>query len=50
MGRILNAFQYNLPGNISINVEAITGEGLSEREMVIQELKDMRSNWYILTN
>jgi len=50
MGRILNAFSYQLPGNISINVDAIVGEGMSEREMVIQELKDMRSNWYILTN
>ena len=50
MGRILNAFSYQLPGNISINVEAITGEGMTEREMVIQELKDMRSNWFIMTN
>lgn len=50
MGRILNAFQYNLPGNISINVDAITGEGQSERDLVIQELKEMRSNWFILTN
>ena len=49
LGRILNSFTYNLPGNISINSEAIANEGNAEKEAIIQELKDMSGAWYILT-
>jgi len=49
MGRILNSFSYQLPGNISINAEAIANEGNTEKENIIQELKDMSAPWYILT-
>ena len=49
LGRILNAFSYQLPGNISINSEAIANEGNTEKEAIIQELKDMSGAWYILT-
>ena len=49
MGRILNSFSYQLPGNISINAEAIANEGSTEKENIIQELKDMSAPWYILT-
>lgn len=49
LGRILNAFSYQLPGNISINSEAIANEGNAEKEAIIQELKDMSGAWYILT-
>jgi len=49
LGRILGTFNYQMPGNISINVEAIANEGSTEKEQIIQELKDMSGAWYILT-
>lgn len=49
LSRILGAFSYQMPGNISVNVEAIANEGSSEKEQIIQELKDMSGSWYILT-
>lgn len=49
LGRILGAFSYQMPGNISINVEAIANEGTTEKENILQELKDMSGAWYILT-
>lgn len=49
LGRILGAFSYSLPGNISVNTEAIANEGSSERDQIIQELKDMSSSWYMMT-
>ena len=49
LSRILGSFSYNLPGGVSINVEAIANEGSSEKEQIIQELKDMSGSWYILT-
>lgn len=49
LGRILNSFTYQLPGNVSINSEAIANEGNAEKEAIIQELKDMSGAWYILT-
>ena len=49
LGRILNSFTYNLPGNVSINSEAIANEGNEEKAAIIQELKDMSGAWYILT-
>ena len=50
LSRILGAFSYQLPGNISVNVEAIANEGATEKENIIQELKDMSGAWYILTS
>lgn len=49
LGRILNSFTYQLPGNVSINSEAIANEGSTEKEAIIQELKDMSGAWYIMT-
>lgn len=49
LSRILGAFSYQMPGNVSINVEAIANEGATEKENIIQELKDMSGAWYILT-
>lgn len=49
MSRILGAFSYQMPGNISINVEAIANEGNTEKEAILQELKDMSGAWYVLT-
>lgn len=49
LGRILGSFNYQLPGNISINVDTIANEGSSEKEQILQELKDMSGAWYIMT-
>lgn len=49
LSRILGTFSYQLPGNVSINVEAIANEGSSEKEQILQELKDMSGSWYIMT-
>lgn len=49
LSRILGAFSYQMPGNVSVNVEAIANEGSTEKENIIQELKDMSGAWYILT-
>jgi hypothetical protein len=49
LSRILGAFSYQMPGNISVNVEAIANEGSTEKEQILQELKDMSGAWYILT-
>lgn len=50
LSRILGAFSYQLPGNITVNVEAIANEGSTEKEQILQELKDMSGAWYILTS
>lgn len=49
LSRIMGAFSYNLPGGISVNVEAIANEGSNEKDQIIQELKDMSGSWYIMT-
>lgn len=49
LSRIMGAFSYQMPGNINVNVEAIANEGSTEKESIIQELKDMSGAWYILT-
>ena len=50
LSRILGAFSYQLPGKISVNVEAIANEGSTEKEQILQELKDMSGAWYIMTS
>ena len=50
LSRILGAFSYQLPGNITVNVEAIANEGSTEKEQILQELKDMSGSWYIMTS
>lgn len=50
LSRILGTFSYQLPGNISVNVEAIANEGSTEKEQIIQELKDMSGSWYMMTS
>lgn len=50
LSRILGAFSYQMPGNISVNVEAIANEGSTEKEQILQELKDMSGAWYIMTS
>lgn len=48
MKRILSAFNYTLPGGISINADIISNDGENEKQMIIQEIKDMRTNGYIM--
>lgn len=48
--RLLGSYNYNMPGNITINVDSIADDGKTEKEQVIQELKDMSGAWYILTS
>ena len=48
LSRIMGAFNYQMPGNINVNVEAIANEGSAEKENILQELKDMSGDWYIL--
>lgn len=49
LGQILGTFTYQMPGNISINVEKIESSGESQKEQILQELKDMSGSWYIMT-
>ena len=49
LGRVLGTFNYQLPGNISINVEQIANEGNAEKDAILQEIKDMSGSWYIMT-
>lgn len=49
LSRILGTFSYQMPGNVSINVESIANEGSTEKEAILQELKDMSGAWYIFT-
>lgn len=49
LSRILGSFSYQMPGNVSVNVEAIANEGNTEKEAILQELKDMSGAWYIMT-
>ena len=50
LSRILGSYNYNMPGNITINVDSIADDGKTEKEQVIQELKDMSGAWYIMTS
>jgi hypothetical protein len=49
LGRVLGTFSYQLPGNISINVDQIANEGNTEKDAILQEIKDMSGSWYIMT-
>jgi hypothetical protein len=49
LARVLGTFTYQLPGNVTINVDQIANEGSAEKENIIQEIKDMSGSWYIMT-
>jgi len=40
LARIMGTFNYNLPGNITINYDMIMSEGKEELEAIVQEIKD----------
>lgn len=50
LSRILGSYNYNMPGNITINVDSIADDGKTEKEQILQELKDMSGAWYIMTS
>ena len=49
LARILSTFTYQMPGNISINVDSIANDGATEKEAIRQELRDLSGAWYIMT-
>ena len=49
LARVIGSFNYQLPGNISINVESIANDGATEKQEILQELKDMSGAWYMMT-
>lgn len=40
LGRIMGTFNYNLPGNITINYDMIMSEGKDELEAIVTEIKE----------
>ena len=39
LARILGTFQFNLPGNITINYDMLASEGKEEHDAIIEEIK-----------
>ncbi len=49
LARIMGTFNYNLPGNITINYDMIMSEGKEELEAIIQEIKDSEGTDFFFT-
>ena len=49
LARILGTFQFNLPGNITINYDLISGEGREEVDRVVEEIKGDEGVDYFFT-
>ena len=49
LSRILGTFQYNLPGNITINYDLIRSEGQEELTAIIEEIKGDEGVDYFFT-
>lgn len=49
LSRILGTFNYNLPGNITINYDLIRSEGQEELQQIIEEIKNDDSPDYFFT-
>ena len=50
LSRVLGTFQYNLPGNITINYDLIRDEGQTEIENIKTEIKDDEGSDFFLTS
>lgn len=50
LARILGTFQFNLPGNISINFDLIASEGKDELDSIIEEIKGDEGVDYFYTS
>ncbi len=49
LARIVGTFQFNLPGNITINYDLISGEGREEVDRVVEEIKNDEGVDYFFT-
>ena len=49
LARIVGTFQFNLPGNITINYDLISGEGREEVDRVVEEIKGDEGVDYFFT-
>jgi len=49
LARIMGTFNYNLPGNITINYDMIMSEGKEELEAIVQEIKDDEGTDFFFT-
>jgi len=49
LSRILGTFQFNLPGNITINYDLIAGEGREEIDRIVEEIKGDEGVDYFFT-
>lgn len=50
LSRVLGSFAFNLPGNVSINVDMIANDGQTEKSEILEEIKMMSSAGYIYTS
>lgn len=49
LGRILGFFEYNLPGGVSINYDAIKSEGEDELEQIIEQIREEDPpDWFMI--
>lgn len=49
LGRIMGTFNYNLPGNITINYDMIMSEGKEELEAIVTEIKEDEGTDFFFT-
>lgn len=50
LGRIMGTFNYNLPGNITINYDMIMSEGKEELEAIVTEIKEDEGTDFFYTS
>lgn len=50
LGRIMGTFNYNLPGNITINYDMIMSEGKDELEAIVEEIKEDEGTDFFYTS
>jgi hypothetical protein len=50
LARVMGTFNYNLPGNITINYDLYQSEGRDELERIKQEIKDDEGTDYFFTS
>lgn len=51
LGRTLQVFNYNLPGGITINFDAIKQDGQNELDKILEQVKGESSpDWFIQWN
>lgn len=50
LGRIMGTFNYNLPGNITINYDMIMSEGKEELEAIVEEIKEDEGTDFFYTS